>query len=183
MSRGSIIKHLYHLASALLLCLVPLHNACASTEDTAADVLRVALPAAAWGMTHYLDDAEGSKQFYYSFAATVATTLVLKTAIHKNRPDGSDNDAFPSGHTSMAFQAAAFMQRRYGWQYGVPAYALATYVGYSRVNNDHHDSRDVLAGALIGIAASYYFVEPFYGVQVTPTAGLNGVGLQLSATW
>ena len=83
----------------------------------------------------------------------------------------------------MAFQGAAFLQRRYYWQYGVPAYALASYVGYSRVNNDHHDSRDVLAGALIGIAASYYFAEPFYGVQITPTAGVNGVGLQLSANW
>ena len=176
-------KPVYTLAAAALLWLLPLHQATANTEDTAADILRVALPAAAWGMTQYLDDAEGSKQFYYSFAATVATTLALKTAIHKTRPDGSDNDAFPSGHTSMAFQGAAFLQRRYGWQYGAPAYALASYVGYSRVNNDHHDSRDVLAGALIGIAASYYFAEPFYGVQITPTAGLNGVGLQLSATW
>lgn len=179
----NMTKRIYPLAAAMLLCLLPVHQACANTEDTAADVLRVALPAAAWGMTQYLDDAEGSKQFYYSFAATVATTLALKTAIHKNRPDGSDNDAFPSGHTSMAFQGAAFLQRRYGWQYGAPAFALASYVGYSRVNNDHHDSRDVLAGALIGIAASYYFAEPFYGVQVTPTAGLNGVGLQLSKRW
>lgn len=179
----NMTKRIYPLAAAMLLWLLPVHQACANTEDTAADVLRVALPAAAWGMTQYLDDTEGSKQFYYSFAATVATTLALKTAIHKNRPDGSDNDAFPSGHTSMAFQGAAFLQRRYGWQYGAPAYALASYVGYSRVNNDHHDSRDVLAGALIGIAASYYFAEPFYGVQVTPTAGLNGVGLQLSKRW
>ncbi len=176
-------KYRCHLAIMVLLSLLPLHNACANAEDSAADVLRIALPAAAWGMTQYLDDAEGSTQFYYSFAANIAVTYALKTAIHKNRPDGSDNDAFPSGHTSMAFQGAAFLQRRYGWQYGAPAYALASYVGYSRVNNDHHDSADVLAGALIGIAASYYFAEPFYGVQVTPTSGLNGVGLQLSATW
>ena len=176
-------KRMYPLAAAVLLCLFPLCQASANTEDTAANVLRVALPAAAWGMTQYLDDAEGSKQFYYSFATTIATTLALKATVNKDRPDGSDNDAFPSGHTSMAFQGAAFLQRRYGWQYGAPAYALAAYVGYSRVNNDHHDSRDVLAGALIGIAASYYFAEPFYGVQVTPTAGLNGVGLQLTATW
>lgn len=172
-----------HLATAALLSLLPLQHANANTEDTAADVLRVALPAAAWGMTQYFDDDKGSEQFYYSFASTIAATYALKTAIHKNRPDGSDNDAFPSGHTSMAFQGAAFIQRRYGWTFGAPAYALATYVGYSRVNNDHHDTSDVLAGALIGIAASYWFTEPFYGVQVTPTAGLNGVGLQLSKHW
>ena len=179
----NMTKRIYPLAAAMQLCLFPLCQASANTEDTAADVLRVALPAAAWGMTRYFDDDEGSKQFYYSFASTIAATYALKTAIHKNRPDGSDDDAFPSGHTSMAFQGAAFMQRRYGWTYGAPAYVLATYVGYSRVNNDHHDSGDVLAGALIGIAASYWFAEPFNGVQITPTAGLNGVGLQLSANW
>jgi membrane-associated phospholipid phosphatase len=176
-------KHLCHMATATLLSLLPLHSANANTEDTTADVLRVALPAVAWGMTQYFDDDEGSKQFYYSFATTVLSTYALKTAIHKNRPDGSDDDAFPSGHAAMAFQGAAFMQRRYGWKYGAPAYALATYVGYSRVNNDHHDTGDVLAGALIGIAASYWFAEPFNGVQITPTAGINGVGLQLTAKW
>uniref|UniRef100_A0A486XJG7 undecaprenyl-diphosphate phosphatase n=1 Tax=Rheinheimera sp. BAL341 TaxID=1708203 RepID=A0A486XJG7_9GAMM len=171
-------------AMLLLLALLGLpYNAAANSEDTAANVLRVALPAAAWSMTQYLKDDDGSTQFYYSFATTIASTVVLKAVITKNRPDGSDNDAFPSGHTSMAFQGAAFLQRRYGWEYGAPAYALATYVGYSRVNNDHHNSSDVLAGALIGIAASYYFAEPFYGVQVTPIAGINGVGMQFSATW
>ncbi len=152
-------------------------------DETAGDILRIALPAAAWGMTQYYGDDAGSRQFYYSFAATVLSTYALKSAIHKNRPDGSDNDAFPSGHASMAFQGAAFIQRRYGWQYGAPAYALAAYTGYNRVDNNKHDTRDVLAGALIGIAASYYFAEPFYGVQVTPTAGLNGVGLQFSKHW
>ncbi|MDP5134611.1 phosphatase PAP2 family protein [Rheinheimera baltica] len=170
-------------AVAALLSTTPLHSAMANTDDTGADVLRLALPAAAWGMTQYLNDDSGAKQFYYSFATTIASTYALKSAIHKNRPDGSDNDAFPSGHTAMAFQGAAFLQRRYGWQYGAPAYALASYVGYSRVNNDHHDSQDVLAGALIGIAASFYFAEPFYGVQVTPTAGLNGVGIKFRSTW
>lgn len=154
-----------------------------ANSDKSADVLRVMLPAAAWGMTQYFDDKEGEKQFYYSFASTIATTYALKTAISKNRPDGSDNDAFPSGHTSMAFQGAAFLQRRYGWTYGAPAYALAAFVGYSRVKHDHHDSSDVLGGAVIGIVASYYFAEPFYGVQITPTANINGVGLQLSKRW
>lgn len=177
-----MLKGILSVVLAALLVAAPLQQARANS-DTTADVLRVALPAAAWGMTQYLDDNEGSKQFYYSFARTIVATYALKTAVHKSRPDGSDNDAFPSGHTSMAFQGAAFLQRRYGWQYGAPAYALAAYVGYSRVKNDHHDTSDVLAGALIGMAASYYFAEPFYGIQVTPTAGLNGLGLQFSKRW
>lgn len=177
-----MLKGILLTTSVAILVAAPLKQARANS-DTAADVLRVALPAAAFGMTQYLADDEGTTQFYYSFASTVAATYALKTAVHKKRPDGSDNDAFPSGHTSMAFQGAAFLQQRYGWQYGAPAYALATYVGYSRVKNDHHDTADVLTGALIGMAASYYFAEPFYGVQVTPTAGLNGLGLHFSKRW
>ena len=177
-----MLKGILAVTLATVLVFIPLQQANANS-DTAADVLRVALPAAAFSMTQYLDDSEGATQFYYSFASTIAATYALKTAVHKNRPDGSDNDAFPSGHTSMAFQGAAFLQRRYGWQYGAPAYALASYVGYSRVKNDHPDTGDVLAGALIGMAASYYFAEPFYGVQITPTAGLNGLGLQFSKHW
>lgn len=174
---------IYYWAISALLSLMPLQNAQANNEDKAADVLRIALPAAAWGMSQYLGDDEGTTQFYYSFASTIATTYALKSTIHKNRPDGSDNDAFPSGHSAMAFQGAAFLQRRYGWQYGAPAYALATYVGYTRVKNDHHDTRDVLAGALIGIAASYYFSKPYYGFQITPTAGLSSVGLNINKQW
>jgi membrane-associated phospholipid phosphatase len=174
---------LFRLITASWLGLAPLSLAYANTDDTAADILRLALPAAAWGMTQYQDDKEGSTQFYYSFASTIAATYALKSTINKNRPDDSDNDAFPSGHTSMAFQGAAFLQHRYGWQYGVPAYALATYVGYSRVKHDHHDSHDVLAGAVIGIAASYFFTTPYYGFNLQPTAGLNGIGLQLSRHW
>jgi hypothetical protein len=169
--------------AVLIVCLQPFNNALASSSDTAADGLRIALPAVAWGITQYLDDDKGANQFYYSFATTVISTYALKSAIHKNRPDGSDNDSFPSGHTSMAFQGAAFLQYRYGWQYGAPAYALATYVGYSRVKNDHHDSRDVIAGAVIGSVASYLFTTSYYGFNLQPTAGHNGVGLQLSKQW
>lgn len=169
--------------TGLLLSIIVNCQAQANSDDTAASVLRVALPAAAWGMTQYLQDDDGSEQFYYSLATTIAATYALKSTINKERPDGSDNDAFPSGHTSMAFQGAAFIQRRYGWQYGTAAYALASYVGYTRVKNDHHDTEDVLAGALIGIAASYYFTKPFYGVQISPIAGIDGFGLRLQKRW
>ena len=173
----------FQLVLVCFCSLLPVHYAIANTDDTIADVLRLALPAAAWGMTQYQQDDEGTTQFYYSIATTVVSTYALKSLVHKDRPDGSDDDAFPSGHASMAFQGAAFLQRRYGWQYGAPAYALATYVGYSRVHNDHHDTVDVLAGALIGIASSYYFTKPYNGFQITPTAGLYGVGLQINKQW
>ncbi len=68
---------------------------------------------------------------------------------------------FPSGHTSTTFQSASFIQRRYGWKYGIPAYALAAFTGYSRINAQKHDGWDVLAGAVVGIGSSYLFTTPY----------------------
>ena len=79
-----MLKGILSVVLAALLVAAPLQQARANS-DTTADVLRVALPAAAWGMTQYLDDNEGSKQFYYSFASTIVATYALKTAVHKSR--------------------------------------------------------------------------------------------------
>jgi membrane-associated phospholipid phosphatase len=61
-----------------------------------------------------MDVTEGRDEFYWSFLTNVIATQALKHTVHKNRPDDSDNDAFPSGHTSMAFQSAGFLHKRYG---------------------------------------------------------------------
>lgn len=154
-----------------------------AASDKAADVLRLALPAAAWGLTQTEANDDGAWMFYKSFAATLASTQLLKSTISAPRPDGSDDKGFPSGHAAMAFQGAAFMQRRYGWTYGAPAYVLASYVGYSRVDNRHHYSKDVLAGAVLGIASSYMFTDPAKNWQLQPLFASNQIGLQLSGVF
>lgn len=109
-------------------------------------------------------DKEGFWQLGKSIGANLTATWVLKYAIDKPRPEGrTDGHAFPSGHTSFAFQGASFLQRRYGWKYGVPAYLVAGYVGFSRLEgvNDRHDGWDVLAGALVGVGSTYLFTTPY----------------------
>ncbi|WP_437397657.1 phosphatase PAP2 family protein [Flagellimonas lutimaris] len=109
-------------------------------------------------------DKEGFWQLGKSVGANLTATWILKYAINKPRPEGrTDGHAFPSGHTSFAFQGASFLQRRYGWKYGIPAYAVAAFVGYSRIEgvNDRHDGWDVLGGALTGIATTYLFTTPY----------------------
>lgn len=56
---------------------------------------------------------------------------------------------------------ASFLQRRYGWKYGAPAYVLAGFTGYSRINAQKHDGWDILAGAVIGIGNTYLFTTPY----------------------
>ena len=72
-------------------------------------------------------------------------------SINTTRPNG-ERQAFPSGRTAISFSAAEFMRKRYGWEYGLPAYVLAGMVGYSRVRAHEHYFRDVFAGAVIGVA-------------------------------
>lgn len=107
-------------------------------------------------------DKKGAWQFAESLGSTLAATYILKYAINKPRPDeATDGHAFPSGHTAFAFSGASFVQKRYGWKYGVPAYLVAGFVGYSRIGAERHDGWDVLAGAVVGIGSTYIFTTPY----------------------
>ena len=131
-------------------------------NKTAGDVLLVTMPALAMGSTFIWQDGQkGSYQFSKALASTVALTYALKLTVKKERPNKENNNSFPSGHTSVAFASAAFVQKRYGWEYGIPAYLLAGYIGYTRINADKHDGVDVLVGAAIGVGMSYLFTKPY----------------------
>jgi membrane-associated phospholipid phosphatase len=128
------------------------------------DILQIALPAAAGLSTLFLKDKKGFWQFAKSYGSTLILTYTLKYLVDKPRPDGAkDGHAFPSGHTASAFSGASFIQKRYGWAYGAPAYALAGFVAYSRVEglNDRHDPWDVLGGAAVAIGSTYLFTTPY----------------------
>ncbi|MCI7309831.1 MAG: phosphatase PAP2 family protein [Prevotella sp.] len=82
------------------------------------------------------------------------TVNTMKHTIHSPRPNLSDNNSFPSGHTATAFMAATMLNKEYGhlspWV-GIGAYTSATATGLMRIANDKHWLSDVLVGAGIGI--------------------------------
>ena len=171
----------------MLLLVGLLGQRAAATEsiERAGDLVQIALPLTAWGVSHYGGDDEGFYQFTKSFAATMVATQVLKHGIDETRPDGGSL-SFPSGHTSASFSGASFLHRRYGLKYGVPAYIAATFVGWSRVEADRHYPHDVLAGAALAIGFNQYFVTPqksnlLVGLTVDSQSG--AVGLNLSGRW
>jgi membrane-associated phospholipid phosphatase len=81
-----------------------------------------------------------------------ALTTGIKVVVNRERPNGG-NHAFPSGHASAAFTSAAVLQSHFGWRTGIPAYALAGFVGWTRVRDDVHWLSDVAFGATIGTIA------------------------------
>lgn len=131
------------------------------TIETSGDITALVLPIIAGSTTLINGDKEGSWQFTKGFLVNGIISFGLKSIIIKQRPDMSDTNSFPSAHTSISFQSAAFLQRRYGLKYGLPAYILAGYTGYTRIQADKHDGYDVLAGALIGIGSTYLFTTPY----------------------
>ncbi|MEZ4810169.1 MAG: phosphatase PAP2 family protein [Allomuricauda sp.] len=132
-------------------------------EDTG-DILQIALPVSAGIITLLEEDYEGTKQLALSYGSTMALTYALKYTIRKQRPEGRLlYDSFPSGHTSSAFSGASFIQRRYGWKYGLPAYILASITAVSRMEgpDGYHDIWDVMAGAFVGIGSTHLFTKPY----------------------
>lgn len=154
-------------------------NLLASSNEKISDVLKYLIPSTAYAATLYLDDTQGQREFYKSFGTNVVLTYGLKYSIDKERPNGKKH-SFPSGHTSMAFQGATFIHKRYGLYYSLPAYAGAMFVGYSRVDSKNHYWSDVIAGAFIGILSSYFFTTKY---QIEPLLVKNTHGLQITYTW
>ena len=133
-----------------------------------------------------------SYDFAQAAIVTCAYSSLLKYSIQRTRPDGSDSLSFPSGHTSTAFSLATVATQHYGWKVGVPAYLLASGIGYSRIEKDKHYLSDVLAGATLGILVGRT-VTRIDGqragrrrvVSVSPATDPQGqgVGLGVSASW
>ena len=154
----------------------------ADRTEVLGDELQVLIPAIAFGETYYLHDVTGRGEFYESFFSTVLITHGLKNTVTEQRPNGSSK-SFPSGHTSAAFQGAAFIHARYGLAEAIPAYLAATFVGYSRIESHNHYPKDVFAGAVVGIASSFYFIEPIKGFFFTPLASTHDIGLNVAMRW
>lgn len=119
------------------------------------------LPASALTTTIILRDKQGAWQMTKSFLLNLAVTGAGKVLINKQRPLEGGDYAFPSGHTSVAFQSASFFHRRYGFKYSIPAYVLASFTAYSRLNAHRHDGWDILAGAAVGIGSTFFFTTPY----------------------
>lgn len=125
------------------------------------DIIAIAMPVATLTGVLIERDWKGLVQGCYTAAATLGVTMVLKYTVSEERPDHSNFHSFPSAHSSASFATAAFVQRRYGWKLGVPAYVLATYVGWGRVFSRKHHWWDCVAGAAIGAGSAYIFTRPW----------------------
>jgi membrane-associated phospholipid phosphatase len=104
-----------------------------------------------------------------------AMVQTLKYTVRRERPDGSNNKSFPSGHSASAFATATVLQRHYGWKVGVPAYTLGGYIALARMAWNRHHATDVVMGAGFGIASArtvtMSLAKSKFSVGVQPQTG------------
>ena len=124
-----------------------------------------------------------------SYVVTAGVAYVLKHTIKERRPDGTDDRAFPSGHSAIAFAGAHALHKEYGhispW-ISVAGYTVATFTAVDRVCRNRHHWYDVAAGAAIGVLsteAAYWIGDKITGehsrfsVGVSPTGVAVAIGL------
>ena len=112
-----------------------------------------------------------------------ALTIGVKQGTRRSRPEGN-GFSFPSGHTSTAFASATVIREHFGWKFGAPAYAVATYVAASRIEMRKHYLSDVAFGAALGIVAGRTVTLGHdRRFLVTPIASSNGAGAGVGLTW
>lgn len=171
------MKRVLLLVSVVLVSMLPAMAQGRDDIKTSTDIAMFAPAAVGAGIALYEGDYKGLLQLGESLVASVAVSYALKYTVRKERPDGSDNRSFPSNHTGFSFAGATFLQKRYGWKWGVPAYLVSGYVAWGRVYAKRHDVWDVLAGAAIGVGSGLLFTTPFakkHDVTVSPIVNNEG---------
>lgn len=116
------------------------------------------------GRNHWFDQ---TKYLLISNLLTSGITQGLKYITLKERPNGAPY-AFPSGHTSFAFNNAAVLYKEFTETSPLLAYsgyAFAASTGVYRMLNNRHWLSDVILGAGIGmlVVELVYYFEPFKG--------------------
>jgi membrane-associated phospholipid phosphatase len=176
------VKFLSSAALALALCAVSPAHADDHDWKVASDVGVAGLVSLALGKTALEQDWKGGEELALSLGATGMATYGLKQTVHETRPNGRDDHSFPSGHTSISFASAGYLQQRYGWKVGGPATLVAGLVGLARVEAHEHHWYDAVAGAAIGEGAAILITHRWdERVAILPWGDTRGGGVALLA--
>ena len=139
-------------------------------------------PGGNGGSDWFLAKAKGGLVGLSAIAATELTTQGLKAAVNRERPNGSSDASFPSGHTSFAAVCDRLTSRdldaipmndvlRTTLQVGTEGVTIVT--AWARVEAGEHYPSDVLFGMALGNFFGIMFDEAFMGGQQSPRVALS----------
>ncbi len=113
---------------------------------------------------HWFDQ---TKNATFSLLLSQLITTGMKVNIDKERPNGANNEALPSGHTSLAFASATVFYEEFKNTEPLLAYsgyAFALTTAYLRMAKNKHWLSDVILGSAVGMAVTkliYHFDHLF----------------------
>jgi membrane-associated phospholipid phosphatase len=122
---------------------------------------------------------------------TFGVTSITKLSTGRKRPSGDKNrfsSSFPSGHASASFALASVIDVMYGHKIGIPLYAFAGFIGFSRIVDNEHFLSDMLFGAVLGTVigrtvAGVYKKEQNTNTSLLPYTTGDSIGLSFSFMW
>ncbi|MEJ0027533.1 MAG: hypothetical protein WDN01_16025 [Rhizomicrobium sp.] len=166
------------LCAAILLTAPPAFAADAGLRK-AGNIINIALPVSAAGVALLHRDWKGFGEFAVAAGLTVGTTYALNQIVRIRRPDHSDFHSFAPPDLALADSSADFLWDRYGWQYGMPAYAARFVSSYALTDNKKNHWYDTLASAAVAYGFNYAIVTRYrpqrYRLSVEPEP--NGASL------
>jgi hypothetical protein len=130
----------------------------------------------------FLSKAKGALVDAAAVASTVAVTRALKTTFDRERPNGTEDESFPSGHTSSSAVHTRLASRNLRWiemsaatrralDVGLTALTLGT--SWARIEAGWHFPSDTLFSMALGNFVASFVNDAFLG------AGPEGVTLGL----
>ena len=135
--------------------------------------------ASAYGLGRWTGNARTMHVGSDLIRAQLLTGLVtqgIKYSVGRTRPNGGSH-SFPSGHSSAAFATAGIVDAHFGWKVGVPAYAMSSWIAWSRVRDQAHYLSDIIWGSALGLSVSRAVIAGHHSNTwtVVPTATRTSV--------
>ena len=138
--------------------------------------------------------ARGTLVDVAAVSATVAVTRSLKTSVGRTRPNGQDDESFPSGHTSTSAVHTRLASRNLR-SIDMPAserrtldvglYALTIGTSWSRIEAGWHFPADTLFAMALGNFMASFVNDAFLGLDtsLTVAATPDGAIVQWHTRW
>jgi hypothetical protein len=113
-------------------------------------------------------------------ALNAVITRGMKLVAGRKRPSGG-RESLPSGHASASFASAAVLDSHFGPKVGIPAYAVAGFIGWTRVRDNAHWLTDVIVGGAIGAAVGHTVARGHRNRSwvVVPSVGRDRVAVHI----
>jgi len=121
-----------------------------------------------------VNKAKGALVSVAAVSSTVLVTRTLKTAVGRERPNGLDDESFPSGHTSTSAVHTRLASRNLDsidlgddahWWLNAGLTALTIGTSWSRIEAGWHFPSDTLFSMALGNFMGSFFNDAFMGLD------------------